>query len=260
MAIITITSDWGTKDACGAIIKATILNYFPQTGFVDISHQIEPFNILEASYVVKSAFYRFPANTIHLVCINTQDAAVNGIIVAKRDGQYFIAANNGILNLILEEQYELVCRVNVVVPSTFHELDSMVPIVCKLLDNKKLDEIGDIQDISKLSVTRIIPMTIDNKIIGRIIYIDNYENVITNISRTTFEKTRRGRRFIVAFSIYKIDRVSKSYIDVAKYEALVLFNSSDYLEIAVRQGNASSSLGLYIDTPIIIEFIDQEII
>lgn len=256
MAIITITSDWGTKDACGAMIKATILNSFPQSTFVDISHQIEPFNMLEASYVVKSAFHRFPANTIHLVCINTQDATKVGIIVAKRDGQYFIAANNGILNLILEEKYDLVCCVNVSIPSTFHELDSMVPIVCKLLDNKSLDEIGIIQDISKVSVTRIVPMTLDNKIVGRVIYIDNYENVITNISRSTFEKARKGRKFIVAFSLYKIDRVSKSYIDVANYEALILFNSSDYLEIAVRQGNASSSLGLYIDTPIIVEFID----
>lgn len=261
MAIVTITSDWGLKDACGAMIKASIMEACVDTVIIDTTHNIEPFNIIEAAFVVKRVCGAFPPKTIHLVCVSTQEVERHGIHVVMAHGHYFIAPNNGILSMVLGEDYDKGCMVRITTPNTFHELESMVPIVKRLLNGEALEEIGSVEDFSLNKITDIVPVTRESTIAGRVVYVDNYGNAITNITKELFEAERKGRRFTIFFGVYKLNRISNSYIDkdVALYDKMALFNSSNLLEIAVCQSNASTMLGLYIDVPVIVEFKDLEI-
>src|SRR6266542_1395099 len=103
MAIITLTTDFGLKDHYVGAIKGTILNRLSTVTIIDISHNIEKYNLLEASYILKESYPNFPANTVHIIGINTELANSGGYVLVKQYDHYFIGADNGIFSLLFEE-------------------------------------------------------------------------------------------------------------------------------------------------------------
>jgi hypothetical protein len=93
-----------------------------------------------------------------------------------------------------------------------------------------------------------------NVVKGHVMYIDSYENIITNITESFFREARKGRKFTIVFRSYEINKISRSYTDVAPGEILALFDSNGFLEIALNQGNAAGLLGLEVRNMIRIEF------
>lgn len=256
MSIITLTSDWGLKDHYSGIIKGCILSQIPDATITDISHNIPPFDIEQASFIIKNSYKYFPKNTIHIIAINTTASIKAPHLAILYDGHYFIGADNGIFSLIFKDAPEKIIELEIFQKSdyfTFAERDIFVEAACHLAKGKPIEELGKIKD--KINKKLLFEPVVDNNSIkGMVIYIDAYENAITNITETLFKKIGKGRQFKILFGIETINKIHKSYSDVPKIEKTAVFNSSGLLEIAINMANASSLLGLKYKDVVKIEF------
>ena len=275
MSIITLTTDFGIKDHFIANIKGAILTEIPEVNIVDISHQISPFNILEAAYIVQNSYRSFPLGTIHIIGVDSELNPENKHLVVKFEGQYFICADNGIMSMAcLNIEPEKIVEINIhdKLISNFSVLDVFVKVACHISRGGKLEVIG--KGITKIkSVKNLTPFINEskNQIIGNVIYIDNYGNVITNITKSFFREVSKSRQFEISVRNYKFKKIHSKYSDIVNFsideskrnndgQALAIFNSSLNLEIAIYKSNpvnfgtAASLMGLNILDTVTVNF------
>ncbi|WP_394749309.1 SAM hydrolase/SAM-dependent halogenase family protein [Spongiimicrobium salis] len=275
MPIITLTTDFGHKDHFVGAIKGTIYRELTDVKIVDISHNISPFNIHECAYILKNSYKAFPEGTIHIVGVDSEPTVENQHIAVLVDGHYFISANNGVICLITAEiQPEKVVEINIPNPlhGSFPVLDVFVQVACHIARGGTLEVVG--KPFSQLKDLReFAPRITDNgaTIIGSVIYIDNYGNVVTNIQKSLFEAYRNGRPFELNARNKKINTIHHKYGDIINFsldknqrkgagDLLALFNSSDYIELAIYKsdlntvGGAATLLGLDFRDTIVINF------
>ncbi|MFD2540931.1 S-adenosyl-l-methionine hydroxide adenosyltransferase family protein [Lacinutrix gracilariae] len=265
MAIITLTTDFGEKDHFAGAIKGAIYSEIPDVKIVDISHSVSPFSIPEAAYIIQNAYSSFPKGSIHLIGVDAEINPENKHIAVKLDGHYFICANNGIMSMICAEiAPEKIVEINIhdKIVTSFPVLDVFVKVASHMARGGTLEVIG--KPITEIKpITNMHPFVNEEKtqIIGSIIYIDNYGNVVTNIKKSFFEEIQKGRAFEIFARNYKFKTISKKYSDIVNFDIpeekrhdigqeVVVFNSSNYLEIALYKsntetvGSASTLMGL----------------
>lgn len=270
MAIITLTTDFGHKDHFVGAIKGTIFSELPDAQIVDISHSVSPFNIQECAYILKNSYRAFPQGTIHIVGVDSEPTEENQHLAFLVDGHYFIAANNGVISLIISEfKPEKVIEINLPEPGrgTFPVLNIFVQVACHLARGGTLEVVGKPFDGVK-ELVEFTPRITNNgdTIIGSVIYIDNYGNLISNIQKSLFDAYRSGRSFEINARNRKIHEIHNAYSDIINFkleknqrkgpgDLLALFNSSGFIELAIYKSNlttvggASSLLGMdYRDT------------
>ena len=256
MAIITLTTDFGEKDHFAGAIKGAIYSELSDTKIVDISHSVSPFNISEAAYIILNAYSSFPKGTIHIIGIDSELSPENKHIAIKLDDHYFICANNGIMSMICAEiAPEKIVEINIhdKIETSFPVLDIFVKVACHIARGGTLEVIGKVINNIK-PIKNLVPFVNDekNQIIGSVIYIDNYGNVVTNIKRIFFENIQKTRSFEISARNHKFSRVYNKYSDIVNFDieesrrndegkGMVVFNSSDYLEIAVYKSNCSTT-------------------
>jgi S-adenosyl-L-methionine hydrolase (adenosine-forming) len=257
MPIITLTSDWGLKDHYLGAVKGAICRQIPDAQIVDISHSIPPFDLNQAAFIIRNFYRNFPPGTIHILAINTEASIESPHTLVVNDGHYFIGSDNGIFSLVFDEKPDKIIELDVIQDTdyfTFSSRDVFVKVACHIASGKKVEELGRLKKslLKKLSFS---PVVDGNMIKGKVIYVDNYENVFVNITESFFRSVVKGRKFVITFrsASYRITSISKSYKDVVEGEMLALFSTSGHLEIAINQGKASSLLGLRIDQPVLIE-------
>ncbi|NNK76324.1 MAG: SAM-dependent chlorinase/fluorinase, partial [Maribacter sp.] len=270
MAIITLTTDFGLKDHFVGALKGAIYRELTDANIVDISHNISPFNIQECAYILKNSYKSFPQGTIHIVGVDSEVTPENQHLVVLVDGHYFITANNGVIGLIISEiKPEKVIEINLpnAINGSFPVMDVFVKVACHIVRGGTLEVVGksfdDLKDLRDFS-----PRITDDgkKIVGSVLYIDNYGNVVTNIQKSLFEAYRKGRSFELHARTSLITKIFDHYSDIVDYDLdrgkrkgagdlLALFNSSGYIELAIYKSNlktfggASTLLGLdYRDT------------
>jgi S-adenosyl-L-methionine hydrolase (adenosine-forming) len=271
MAVITLTTDFGLKDHHLAVVKGSILKLLPHIPIVDITHQINAHDIQSASFILKNAFASFPEGSVHIIGINTEPSIENPFTCIKYNGHYFISTDNGIFSLIMDENNAE--EIVEIIPENVHQMsfvskDVFVPAAAKLLSGKGIEQLGP----KRSGINKLINMQAysDNTgIRGNVIYVDNYENAITNITRELFEKNNQGKIFEIQLkpskrysdaygtSEYSLNTISHFYNEVPEGEILARFNSSNLLEIAINKGNAGSLLNLKMGEVIRIFFYDN---
>lgn len=263
MAIVTLTTDWGTRDHYLASVKGSLLRRIPDVRIVDISHDIPPFDINLASYVLRSCYRDFPEDTIHLIGVNSDASPESPHVAVKIDGQYFIGADNGIFSLIFNKKPDMIVALEIFQETeryTFSTKDVFTLATEKIINGEPFEKLGfERKELTKMmSFEPVVEQDADGStvIIGKVIYVDRYENAITNISKKLFEEEGKKRPFQISFNTFHnlITSISSTYSDVAISEACALFDSNDLLEISVNQGNAESLLGLKRDTKVRISF------
>ncbi len=275
MAIITLTTDFGEKDHFAGAIKGAIYSELADARIVDISHSVAPFNVPEAAYIIQNAYSSFPKGTIHVIGIDSELNPDNKHIAVQLDDHYFICANNGIMSMICSEiAPQKIVEINIHdrVATSFPVLDVFVNVACHIARGGTLEIIGKI--ISNIKpIKNLIPFVNDEKsqIIGSVIYIDNYGNVITNIKRQFFEGIQKTRHYEISARSYKFKKIYEKYSDAINFEIpedkrydegkrLVVFNASGYLEIAVYKsdnatvGSASTLMGLKVMDTVTVNF------
>jgi S-adenosylmethionine hydrolase len=247
LPLLTLTSDIGHQDYLVGTVKAQLLHINPAFNIIDISHNISPFNYPQAAYICRSAFQNFPEFSYHIILINLFEKKPEQLLLAFHKNQYLLCADNGLLNMILEEKPEMVIGIHLdkmAIKNTLYCTEVMGKVVNQLVQGEPVQNIGA-PDVSYTEKNPLRPLLDNNWIEGQIIFIDNFENVIVNITHDQFEEQRRGRSFRIVFKRDEvIDRISESYADVAEGEKLALFNSAGYLEIAINKGNAAGLFGL----------------
>lgn len=256
MPIITLTSDWGLKDYYLAVVKASIYSQLTDVNIVDISHLVPQYDIAQASYIVKNAYSYFPKDSIHIIAINTVASIETPHIAIYADGHYFIGADNGIFSLIFDKTPEKIVELDITQDSdyfTFSTKDVFVKAACIIAKGGKIDDLGTTKNQLHIK-NPLLSINNENSILGNIVYIDVYENLITNISEAEFKKIQRGRPFSIEVRKNNIYKLSKSYNDVPEGELLALFGSNGMLQIALNTSKAKSLLGLNYDDKITVTF------
>jgi S-adenosylmethionine hydrolase len=247
MALVTLTSDIGHQDYLVGAIKGRLLRINPEFQIIDISHSLSPFNYPQAAYVCRSAIKNFPEYTFHIVMVNMFETKPEQMLIAFHKDQYVICADNGLLSMILEDKPEMVIGIpldKVAIKNTLYCTDVLAKAITQLLNGEPIEKIG-IPDAVYTEKNPLKPLLGEGWMEGQIIFIDNFENVIVNITQEQFEQQRKGRRFKIVFKRDEmIERISGSYADVPQGEKLVLFNSAGYMEIAINKGNAAGLFGL----------------
>ncbi len=247
MPVITLTSDIGLKDYLVGAIKGQLLQLCPGCPVIDISHQVSPFNFHQAAYLCKAALPHFPAGTCHFILVNLFDSPPDHFLVASHQGNYFFCADNGLITMILDGMPEE----SVYLPWKSQDQKDTIQIIRRfgeaansLQQGKPLNGLG--VPATRIMVrNNLVPTISTNWMEGQVIYVDNFENVITNITREQFEQQRRGRGFrIFVMRNEYITEISGSYPDVKESDKLALFNTAGYLEIAINKGNAAGLFGL----------------
>lgn len=273
MAIITLTTDFGIKDPYTAMVKGEIHKALKDVIIVDVSHDIQPFDIAEGAFVVKNSYKNFPDGSIHVIGVDSLITPNKKALAALIDEHFFIACDNGILSLINAEiTPKEIVEINI--PQTNHSgvfsvKDVFVPVACHLARGGKLSVIGKkINAFRELSLLK--PVVKDEKtIVGTVIYVDNYGNSITNISEKFFSKIGKKRNFTVRFRNHEFKEIFKSYNElVGDFDresdyigrGMALFGSSGFLEISIYKSNpdtvgaASTLFGLKKGSEIYVEF------
>jgi len=257
MAIITLTTDLGDKDIYQAALKGSILKLLPTANIVDITHNVAAFNVQQAAFILKNSFHYFPDNTVHLIGIDTVYNKEAKYLAVHYKSQYFVGSDNGIFSLMFDADPDEIVEINIMQDLKFLHFplaDIFVKAACHLADGGKLRDIGlPLEAIEKKM--NLQPVIEKNMIKGVVIYIDAFQNVITNITKEFFNQVQQGRRFTLSFKRNEtISNLSWYYNEVPEGEKLCLFGISDHLEIAINKGNASGLLGLNLGDTVIIDF------
>lgn len=256
MNVVTLTTDFGWRDYFVGLVKGSILSHGIPVVFADITHEIENYNIVQASYILKNSYHSFPKGSIHLISVNNFYKPNPRFLVVFHNGHYFIGPDNGTFSLMFAEKpkqiYELNYNSNTAV---FGVKDIFARAVGHILKGKPLHQIGTpAQDV--LQRLSLQPITGKDQIRGSVIHIDNYKNVVLNIDRELFNRIGQKRDFELYFKRYDpITTISTNYADVPIGEVLCLFNSAGFLEIAVNMDKAATLFGLEVDEAIQIDFI-----
>ena len=249
MSIITLTTDYGLKDHFVGSLKGKLLSEYNEAIIIDISHNIDAFNIAEASYIIGAAYSSFPKNTVHLIGVDIELNSENQHIAIQWNDHYFICADNGILSMLIQKivpQKIVAINIHDRLPNDATDLDVFVKVACHLAKGGLLNVIGkEIKSIK--AITEIQATASDILIKGNVIYIDHLGNAVTNISKNLFLETGKGRAYEIQFKgktiktiLPKYSHIGISEINSLKYhegEKLAIFNEAGFLEIAVFRGN-----------------------
>lgn len=264
MAIITLTSDMGTRDYYVAALKAAIWSQAPEVQIVDVSHNVLPFSTVQAAFVLRNCWKDFPKGTVHIIGVNSDATPEIHHTIVSVDGQYFIGADNGIFSLLFDKKPDRTYELNLSQDSddmTFPTKNLFVKAACHLTRGGTPEVIGkEIEGVKAAEDFRAIVE--ENVIKGTVVYVDNYGNVVTNINRSLFKEIGKGRDFAIMFKRAHMDirKIHNTYSDVSEGEKVALFGSSGFLEVAINKGapgnggGANTLFGLKLNDIVRIEF------
>jgi len=256
MPLLTLTTDWGTRDHFVGSLKGILYTTMPNIVLVDISHQVSRHNIQQAAFIFKNTYNKFPLGTVHFIGVNSHKGKISELLAIKKDGYYFIGMNDGLFSLIFDE-----VPVDMVVVSTVdqanpgYDLETVAHACNHLLEGNNVYELGPRPAIFDLK-SSFRPVIEEEVIRGVVIYIDDFGNVVTNINRKLFFEQQKDRKFeiITRKLLHSLNVISEQYNHVVPGDIVAVFNASGYLEIAINQGSASKLLGLKHNDNIRIEF------
>lgn len=251
---VTLLTDYGTRDHFVASMKGVMFGICPQLNVIDISHDIQAHDIIEAAFLIRSCFKYFPMRTIHVVVVDPTVGSSRKAIMVSTENYYFLAPDNGVLSLIYEaEDVSTVVEITAehyiaLEPSkTFHGRDIFAPAAAWLAKGIDITNFGDpLEDYVKLALPKA-KMVGEGQIKGAVLHVDRFGNMITNITRNDYEQARAkapGDAFKVTVGKQEISGLKEFYAQGQKGEMMALFGSTDFLEIAQNQGAAAKTLAL----------------
>jgi len=252
MHLITITSDLGTRDYYLAALKGAVITQCEAVvPFIDISNSVKAFDIKEAAFIVRNAYRYFPKGTIHIVHVNASGGS-NKLLLSVADGHYFIAFDNGFLSLAFEKTPHETYHVNdeLMGDSLIYE-DAIGKVVNFLINEYKPTDFAHLTT-ETISYRFLQPITNRGSIRGSIIYIDNYGNAISNITRKMVDESMGDKPFTISVNVANTKTISTNYNQVEEGEMVCLYNTAGFLEIAINKGKAEKLLGLKPDSAVLV--------
>ena len=247
MPLLTLTSDFGASDPLVGMVKGEILHQNEGFHLVDLTHDISPFNFMQAAYHCKSIFSGFPDESFHLVLVNIFDKPADHVLLVHHQGQYLGIPDNGLITMILDELPAKIISLPLL--SATASVAQRMAATCitafsAISSGMSWEKLGN-SPYQLEQKTRMKAFISSQYIEGQVLMIDRFNNVVVNITIHEFEEARKGRKFkIVLLRDAFIEEISMAYSDVQEGEKLARFNQFGYLEIAVNKGFAAPLFGL----------------
>lgn len=251
MPIVTLLTDFGTHDYYVAAVKGVILGIAPDVRIVDVSHDIEPHNVLHAAFFLRQTVPWFPPGTIHLVIVDPGVGTDRRVILARYSEYYVVAPDNGIVTLL--EQDSPADSVHVLenpkyflseVSTTFHGRDMMAPVAAHLALGVACSAFGPECDEPKLLSGVGSAERTDAGLVGRVLYVDRFGTMVTNVARQQLEAFRESSsEWTVSVNGESIGAIRSAYAEAAMGSPVAMMGSCGLLEIAVNQGRAVDRFG-----------------
>ncbi|GAB0157457.1 SAM-dependent chlorinase/fluorinase [Chryseobacterium sp. Alg-005] len=274
MSIITLTSDFGNLDYRVPAVKGKILSLNPEVNIIDITHDIQAYNLIQTSYIVRNAYKHFPKGSIHILSVDSFFHKSRKNILYKADGSYFLAADNGLLSLIFfdikpEAIYEITLNNRFDDVVNFTSTDVFAPVAVHLANGGLPEVIGrKIKSSKQLLFPKPVYNESEKMIIGEVMYIDNFGNIISNISKDFYENIAKGfENFTIKFRNLSLSKIFSSHSEVVSDweretefhgQSAAIFNDSQLLELTIYKGSkkngAKTLFGLNVGENIYIEF------
>jgi S-adenosylmethionine hydrolase len=258
--IVTLMTDFGSRDHYVAAMKGVILGICPQATIVDVTHEVSSYEVAEAAFLLSQTWICFPRRTVHVVVVDPGVGSMRRPILAQLDGHSFIAPDNGVLTPILTREG---CKVRHItaekyfrqpVSQTFHGRDIFAPIAARLLSKVTPARFGPLID-NHLRLTFERPIrTARRGWTGAILHIDHFGNIVTNIPLADFPQVEH-QPFEIAIGYRVVEKLARSYSEMASGELFAIIGSSGYLEISANQDSAAKILGCETGAPVEIRLL-----
>jgi len=256
MALITLTTEWREDDFFHGILRGKLSSSCPDAVVVNNAGGIPPLNIMHGAFVIRNTFSHYPEGTIHLVFVSSEGSGKQPHLIVKARGHWFIGADNGIFNLILNSEPDLI--ISLKNEDNADEITLFVRAAAAIAAGKPASTLGN--KVPGLSERVPLRATIDrNVIIGSVIFIDSYGNAITNITREVFSRVFEERHFriLIKSNKYFTEKISSHYSDEPVGEMVSLFNTLDLLEISINGANLCQLFGVDTGDAVRVEARDE---
>lgn len=250
MRIITLTTDFGEADHYLACMKGVILQLAPDARIVDVTHVIQPHDVIHGAFVLRQVFEHFPAGTVHVAVVDPGVGTTRRMIAARYEGQTFLAPDNGLVSLVhrdfrLQElraiENQRLFRQEI--SATFHGRDVLAPVAGHLAQGMRLENVGP--PITELEILNLDRPTVlpHGGVEGQVLYIDRFGNLISNISEADLSVVAGGA---AGMNVYvgplRVGPLCYTYGDVQPGEIVAVIGSTGMLEVAINQGDAAVQL------------------
>ncbi len=253
--LITLTTDFGTSDHFVGTMKGVILRIAPTAQIVDISHQVQSFDVPDGAFTIAEAYRYFPKKTIHVVVVDPGVGSTRRPLLAEAAGQYFIAPDNGVLSMIVAREQSKVRHITneryflKPLSRTFHGRDVFAPVAAHLGKGVPPAQFGKrIDDHLRLSFQQ--PTRTGKRTwTGSVLKVDKFGNLITNLHIDEFPNARTCALGLNV-GLQTVSRLALTFTECSPGELFVLVGSSGYLEVATNQGSAAKMLGCGAGSPV----------
>ncbi len=259
LRIITLTTDFGTSDHFAGTMKGVILGIAPAARIVDISNEVQPFEVSDGAFTIAQAYGYFPKKTIHVVVVDPGVGSTRRPLLAEMAGQYFVAPDNGVLSMIFAREKANVRHITSEryflnpVSRTFHGRDIFAPVAAHLASGVPPARFGKrIDDHLRLTFERPT-RTGKHTWTGSILKVDRFGNLITNLHIDEFPHVRTGP-FQLNVGLQSVTRLALTFTECEPGEIFALVGSAGYLEVATNQGSAAKVLGCGTGSPVELTF------
>ncbi len=254
MPVVTLLSDFGTRDGFAAAMKAVILDLAPAVQLVDATHEIPPGDVEAAAWTLGQYWNLYPSGTVHLAVVDPGVGSRRRAIALAADDRYVVAPDNGLVSEVLATAERWSCveivearylRPN---PSaTFHGRDVFAPAAAHLANGLPLERLGpSVDDPQRL--TKEPPTRTPAEVRGRIAHIDRFGNLITDIPGDWVDGSWR---FVVGDPAVDVGLLRRTYSDAEEGALLAVIGSAGTVEVAARGASAANLLGATRGDPVI---------
>jgi S-adenosylmethionine hydrolase len=262
--IITLLTDFGIQDHYVASIKGVILGINPNCTLIDISHQVRPHDIHEGAFVLANASSYYPKGTIHLAVVDPGVGSPRKPILLVTRNYFFLGPDNGLLSLAAEKdgikQAIVLGLRNFFLPrisTTFHGRDIFAPVAGHLSLGVEPSRLGNKID-SWVEIQLARPSLRKNMLVGSVVHVDSFGNIISDIHEEQLSRFTRGRRFMIKAGKISLCELKRGYWEAKKRGLMALFGSGGFLEISIREGNAQKILKMKRGDKIRIQIINNQ--
>lgn len=246
MKVITFLSDFGLTDGYVGSVKGTLLSNYPEARIIDITHEINPFQIEEAAYTLMSYYSYFPKGTVHLAVVDPGVGGNRVPLIIKTANFYFVGPDNGLFSYLIQKEAYTAFKINTDMfnsnlSATFHARDIFGPVAAKLSRGVKPELLASPFTQKPIDFAMHINEK-QNEFKAKIIAIDRFGNIITNFSMIDYDAQSTKRIKSIVINDTEINTIKHTYSDVDTGKILALWGSAGFLEISINKGSAAEYL------------------
>lgn len=258
MNTIVLLTDFGLNDSFVGVMKGVISRINPQAKIIDLCHKIESHNIHDAAFLLESSYPYFPEGTVFLIVVDPGVGSERKSVIVETEKHIFVAPDNGVLSFLTERDIKRIIQITneeyflKPVSHTFHGRDIFAPVAAHLSRGETVEKFGPaIRKINRLKFPE--PQVKNNRLLGEVMYVDHFGNLITNINQDAFLRFIESKKFQIVIGKAKISKISSSYQEGKEGLPIAIFGSFDNLEISLYKDDASRRLNLNKGSKISIE-------